>query len=127
MAEDEEARWMLQVSDVSDLLKPGIYLLSWRGEVVYIGRARCLLTLVAAHRAILSGRPDPILPRVQFDGIKVIACASDRADELFPALIDLYQPRHNLRHTAPTNVIMDDTVTLSDAWDCLQPQPPPRR
>ena len=85
--------------DHSDLLKPGVYLLKWHGKVVFVGKTKCLLAIVCAHRAANSG---PRLPewfpikRIQFDAFETIACATDRASLLLPALIDLYQPVHNL-------------------------------
>ena len=90
--------------NISDLLKPGVYSLLWRGKIVFIGKAKCLLVALAAHRAVCSG---PRLPewfptkRVQFDGMQVIPCASDRAALLLPALIAMHQPTHNI-HSKPT-------------------------
>ena len=89
---------------IGDLLKPGVYLLLRYGKVVFIGKAKCLLASLAAHRAALSG---PRLPewfptkRVQFDDMQFIACASDRAALLLPALIELHRPVHNI-HNKPT-------------------------
>jgi hypothetical protein len=88
---------------LGDLLKPGVYALMWRGKFTYIGKSKCLLVALAAHRAVLSG---PRLPewfptkRVQFDDIKIIPCAADRAARLLPALIDMHKPQHNL-HVRP--------------------------
>ncbi len=90
--------------NISDLLKPGVYSLLWRGKIVFIGKTKCLLVALAAHRAVVSG---PRLPewfptkRVQFDGMQMIPCASDRAALLLPALIAMHQPTHNI-HSKPT-------------------------
>ena len=84
---------------IGDILKPGVYLLWWHGKVVFIGKTKCLLPILAAHRAANHG---PRLPewfpikRIQFDDVEIIACAMDRASLLLPALIDLHQPTHNL-------------------------------
>ena len=89
---------------IGDILKPGVYLLLRYGKVVFIGKAKCLLATIAAHRAACSG---PRLPewfpiqRVQFDDIQMIPCASDRAAKLLPALIAMHQPTHNI-HSKPT-------------------------
>ena len=88
---------MLEVQICDDMLKPGVYLLTQRGEVVFIGRAKCLLSIIAAHRDLLSARTtawSPI-PRVPFDGFRIIACATDRSTTLLPELIALYTPRYN--------------------------------
>jgi len=84
---------------IGDLLKPGVYALLWRGKFAFIGKSKCLLVSLAAHRAVCSG---PRLPewfptkRVQFDDIKIIPCAPDRAALLLPAMIEMYKPPHNL-------------------------------
>lgn len=52
-----------------DLLGPGVYTLLRSGRPVFIGRARCLLTVLAAHRNHV-GEPVPSwhpCPGVVFD------------------------------------------------------------
>lgn len=91
---------MLAITDIGDVLKPGIYLLTWRGKVVFVAKARCLLTVLTAHRQAL-GQPSPFFPRIRFDGIRIIPCAADRADALLPGLIDHYSPRYNRPRPSP--------------------------
>ena len=83
--------------DVTDLLRPGVYLLRQRGRVVYVARAKCLLASLAVHKAIISDRVRAwfLVPAVQFDGMSIIPCGPDRAVELLPALIALHNPIHN--------------------------------
>ena len=84
-------------TDITDLLKPGVYLLRQGTRVVYIGRAKCLLLTLASHRGMW-GKHVPAwftIPNVHFDAISVIPCASDRAAAMIPALIALHDPIHN--------------------------------
>jgi len=89
--------------NIGGVLKPGAYLLRRYGKVVFVGKAKCLLATLAAHRAACSG---PRLPewfpikRIQFDDVEIIPCAMDRASLLLPALIELHRPIHNL-HSKP--------------------------
>ena len=91
-----------------DVLKPGVYLLWYRGKVTFVGKAKCLLVTLAAHRAANSG---PRLPewfpikRIQFDRVQIIPCATDRAALLLPALIELHKPQHNL-HSKPITTFL---------------------
>lgn len=88
-----------QPISIGGILKPGVYLLLRYSKVVFIGKSKCLLATIAAHRAACSG---PRLPewfpihRVQFDDVQIIPCALDRAGLLLPALIDMHQPTHNI-------------------------------
>ena len=92
------------ISGSAALLRSGIYMLIRYDRVVFIGRSKCLLATIAAHRAACSG---PRLPewfpikRIQFDDFQYIPCAMDRANLLLPALIELHQPSHNI-YNKPT-------------------------
>lgn len=89
--------------NVSDLLKPGVYLLGLRGRVTYIGKARCILVALATqtlrnrNRELPSWFPVKVIP---FDSIEIIPCDTTRATELAVALIAMHAPIHNReRHT----------------------------
>jgi hypothetical protein len=41
---------VLGATDISDALKPGVYVLSAYGRVMYIGRSTCMLTTINDHR-----------------------------------------------------------------------------
>ena len=122
---------MLAIQTVDDILKPGIYLLTFRGRVVFVARAKCLLTVVAEHRVLLGKASAPSwhpLRRVQFDGIQIIPCAADRAAELLPALIDLYAPRYNVSPIPAGATTETSTVPpTSDLSAVLAPHLPPPR
>lgn len=128
-------------SDVSQILQGGVYALVLRNEVVYIGKAKCMLVRTYTHRNLArSGkarRPRSktadFLPvkGIQYDQLLVCPCHPDRVDELEAAMIDLYKPRLNVllktkgKVTAPLHLnIRGVQITLNDQ---SREQPPIRR
>lgn len=85
--------------DTTDILKPGIYILSLNHRVVYVGRAKCMLAAVADHRSAVGA---PRLPEwfpvkaVRFDSIAIIPMPYERTFPLAQALIEFHQPSHNI-------------------------------
>jgi hypothetical protein len=108
----------------SALLGAGVYLLYLAGEVVYVGKSKCLLNRIYAHhyRQRYRDRPHVTDPAegIEFDGLEFVACRPSRLDELETALIKLYSPRHNIQHNQITiaEIVNDILTTL--------PQPPPQ-
>lgn len=84
--------------DVSGVLKPGVYMLCLHGRAQYVGKAKCLLVAIAAHRsAMYSPRLPEWFPihRIPFDSVFITPCASDRQRAVMDDLISYHQPRHN--------------------------------
>lgn len=85
-------------SDITGVLRPGVFLLGSRGRVIYVGKARCILAALANHitrnRVKRSIDWFPIKSMV-FDQIEIIPCDVVRASALATALISLYNPLHN--------------------------------
>lgn len=83
--------------DVSSILKPGVYLLSRDGRVVFIGRARCMFMTIYTHRIAESKLPAwfPIR-RVVFDKVEVIPVSYDQTLALATALAKFHKCTHNL-------------------------------
>lgn len=88
--------------NVSDLLRPGVYLLSYRGEVVYVGKARSMLARVYQHRELWAqARRGTKMPSflakkgVKFDAIHIKPCHPDRVDDLEREMIARYRPKYN--------------------------------
>ncbi len=86
--------------DVSDLLRSGIYALTWRGEVVYVGQTVRLFQRLYAHamgrlkRKVTMGRKT--IKGSTFDGILILPCAESDLDRLEAEFIQKYQPRYNV-------------------------------
>src|ERR1700729_671855 len=83
--------------DVSDMVNPGVYLLSRNGRVVFIGRAKCMLTAVYNHRSAEVGLPKwfPVR-RIVFDKVEVIPVPYDQTLPLATALAKHHKCLHNL-------------------------------
>jgi len=73
---------------VSELRKPGIYFLSAKAVVVYIGQSKCLMHRIGTH--LLEGLKD-------FDSVAWITCATHELNALERAHITIYRPRLNLK------------------------------
>lgn len=87
-----------------NLLMPGVYALGQRGTVVYVGKAKCLLSRIAAHRSMWGrqqkGTAVPTwfpqsLKGIPFDEIHTIPCRIDQLAEVEAAMIEKYKPRYN--------------------------------
>lgn len=90
--------------DISDILRPGVFLLHNHGRIVYIGKAKCLLAGIAVYRAINRAKlPSWVtLHRIQFDRVEIIPCDTTRAIELQRALVSMHDPIHNRTRPEPT-------------------------
>lgn len=71
---------------VSELRKPGIYFLSAKGCVVYIGQSKCLMHRIGTH--LLEGLKD-------FDSVAWITCGLHELNALERAHITIYRPKLN--------------------------------
>jgi hypothetical protein len=79
--------------DATAMLRAGVYVLAWRGEIVYIGKARGdMLVKLAALRS--NDRPS-WLPRIRFDQVLIREVHPDRLDTVRAELIAEFEPKHN--------------------------------
>jgi hypothetical protein len=79
--------------DATALIRAGVYVLVWRGEVVYVGKARGdMLAKLTGLRA--NERPS-WLPRIQFDQILLREVHPDRLESVRAELIAEFEPKHN--------------------------------
>jgi excinuclease UvrABC nuclease subunit len=88
--------------DVSPLLRCGVYILTLRGKVVYVGKAKQMLARIYQHRELwVQARRGTKMPSflaqkgVQFDAVYVKPCHPDRVDSLERELIARYRPKYN--------------------------------
>lgn len=116
-------------SDVSGMLRCGVYALCAKGQVLYVGKSKAMLARVYTHRqnwiARTRGRavPDWLSPvkGIHFDEIHVRPCAPDKLDAVEREMIDKYKPRLNLllksqeKITAPINVVIGGVTMVLNA------------
>jgi excinuclease UvrABC nuclease subunit len=88
-------------TDVSQMLRGGVYMLVHRGVVVYVGKSKVMLGRIYTHRAAWGRKArKPITGNIPargilFDQILIQPCASDRIDALEVSLIAQHKPRYN--------------------------------
>lgn len=86
--------------DASAILRSGVYVLSLRGRVVYVGKSVAPITRIYAHRNLARKRSVPWLSikGIVFDSVHIMPCHPDRIDELEQALIAEFTPQGNRQH-----------------------------
>lgn len=89
--------------EVSQVLRAGVYALCHRGQVVYVGKAKTLLSRVAAHRSMWGKArrgqaiPDWIpIKGILFDECFIRTCRTDQLDALEREMINKYKPKFNI-------------------------------
>ena len=88
-----------EVTDISEVLGGGIFILGYRGEVVFVGKStRGMLGAISNYRA----KTMPSwFPRVTFDQVLVRYIHPDRLEATYAELLAEFQPKHN-RDILPT-------------------------
>ena len=85
--------------DFTAMLRPAVYILSHEDEVVYVGKSKCPLVRIYAHR--LRSKLTNIESEDRsfiFDSIHLIPAHIDALNALEQRLIRELRPRHNIRH-----------------------------
>jgi hypothetical protein len=102
--------------DVGVLLKPVVYALTLRGEVVYIGKAMNGLTRLYTHqynwRRYAQGKRLHFGRAIEFDGIGVWPSDAKHLSALETEMIELYKPKHNIRLKRPGKVTVPIVLVL---------------
>ena len=80
-------------ADISTVLGGGVYLLVYRGEVVFVGKStRGMLGAISNYRA----KTMPSwFPRVTFDQVLVRYIHPDQLESTYAELLAEYRPKHN--------------------------------
>lgn len=91
-------------SDVSEILRGGVYILVAKGVVIYVGKSKSMLARVNTHRKKWVDKrkgnklADFIpIPGLLFDEIHIRPCRLDEIDALERQMIDRYKPKYNVR------------------------------
>lgn len=99
-------------ASVVGLFGPGIYALTFQGEVVYVGKAQVLIQRLYAHWnsmcRLRSGKPmaERGPKGFVFAGVKILPCPMIDLDRLEKQMIARFRPRHNKR------LVPDGKMTL---------------
>lgn len=92
-------------TNASEILRSGVYILVYRGTVIYVGKSKAMLTRIYTHRNIyLSKRRGKAevpwwlpVPGIQFDEVHIRPCPLAQLDELEQSMIELYKPKYNVQ------------------------------
>lgn len=116
-------------ADVSVLLRAGVYVLAYRGQIVYVGKSKSLYARIYAHRSAWSrsrqGKPLPRFVPVKgilFDEVHIQSCSLEALDAKERELIAKYNPKHNVHHRPKVPVSI---VVRGVAMAFNQPKPEP--
>ena len=89
-------------TDVTPLLRAGVYALVKRGVVIYVGKSKSLYARIYAHRHYANraarGKTIPSWLPVKglvFDEVYIRPCSLEDLDHLEWQMINLYKPRYN--------------------------------
>lgn len=88
-------------TEISEVLRGGVYALAHKGTVVYVGKAKVMLTRVYTHRSAWGASRQGKAPKwvavrgILYDQVFVQPCHPDRVDELEREMIELYKPKYN--------------------------------
>lgn len=116
--------------DVSVIIRSGVYLLLWKGEVVYVGQSERLSSRVNSHvysqgkhrKQMLGNRT---IKGPVFDQVCVMRVLTSDLDRVEKELISRYQPRYNIMHRQkkiPVNIM----ALLAQIAPTLPAAPEPR-
>lgn len=84
---------------IGEALQSGVYALVSCGQVVYVGKSKCMLVRIYSHRNAKSKKGS--LPSwfpvkgIAFDDVFIRPCHPDRIDQLEYDMINRYKPKFN--------------------------------
>lgn len=84
---------------IADSLKPGVYMLIYHNSVVFVGRAKCMLSVIATHRSMVSDKRVPewsVIKGIHFDDVIVYPMPFGNTLATMNQLIEIYKPKHNI-------------------------------
>jgi len=118
-------------TDVSLLLRAGVYALCKRGVVIYVGKSKSLYSRIYTHRNLSSrgkGKSIPAwmpqsLKGIVFDEVHIRPCRLEDLDSLEEQMINLYKPHYNINLKNARKVTLG---TINIAGVQLNLSQPPR-
>ena len=104
-----------EFSEVTEVLRAGIYALAFKGIVVYVGKSKCMLSRVEAHRGLFRRKAPSWMPikGVQFDQVFVRPCPLAMLDALEAEMINRYKPKINQRLKTTKPIETETPITIN--------------
>ena len=120
-------------TDVSTLLRSGVYALCKRGVVIYVGKAKGLYSRIYTHKHFANRGakglkvPDWLpVKGIQFDEVFIRPCHVDDLARLEAEMINLYKPRYNQSLKNGLKVALPATITIAGVEIQMSVPPPPQ-
>ena len=110
-----------EFKDGSGFMGPGIYALVYVDEIVYIGKSKCLIQRVTAHRNAWNKRRKMKPGSVTRTAVKVVpftkflwrSCSLFEMDVLEIEYIKHHKPKYNEKHV-PKRTFAEDGVDITE-------------
>ena len=108
-------------TDVSGVLRGGVYALCAKGVVIYVGKSKAMIARINSHRRAWidkrKGQSGWIadmlgIPGLLFDEIHVRPCPPHALDALEREMIDKYKPRYNTQLKTSQKIRAPISVTI---------------
>lgn len=115
-----EEKWF----DITTLMGSGVYLLLYKGDVVYVGQSVKLSGRVNAHIAYLGQRLQKKKRRVVFDEVMVMQVPLGDLNRVEAELIQRYKPQYNIRQPKQRIPL---TAEIKELLGLIIPELPPSR
>ncbi len=119
--------------DISAVIRSGIYLLLYKGEVVYVGQSVRLSSRIAGHVNLKGKVRKPsmlgrrALPAIRFDGVQIMGCVLSDLDRIEKQMIERYQPKYNINHNPKPSISLDMLIDLMPHYPMIPPNYEPRQ
>lgn len=90
-------------TDITPILRAGVYALVYRSEVVYVGKSKSMYARIYAHRNLWNSRGSKTqrpawlqAKGILFDEVHIRPCMLEQLDAIEAELIEAYRPRYNV-------------------------------
>ena len=112
-------------SDVTPLLRSGVYALAKRGVIIYVGKAKNLYSRIYTHKHFANrgakGQKIPSWLPIRgfvFDQVFVFPCRVDLLDSVEAEMVNKYKPKYNvslkngLKIKAPISLVINGVTVV---------------
>lgn len=118
-------------SNASEILRSGVYILVFRGQVIYVGKSKAMLARIYTHRNLyLSKRRGKAevpwwipIPGIQFDEVHIRPCSLADLDELEAKMIELYKPKFNVQKKTDAKASVEVALVINGVALALNAKP----
>ena len=108
-------------SEVSEILRSGIYVLVAKGVPIYVGKSKAMIARIGAHRrAWIDKRKGQAwttevlgIPGLKFDEIHIRPVPLHLLDQVEREMIDRYKPRYNTQLKTSAKITAPISITVS--------------